>query len=72
VKHAFVKLERDGQVSIRWWVDTQQGVAARTLIFLRPGESAFELPYEEWHKLRGQFVDLDELHHIAQVRPLSN
>jgi hypothetical protein len=72
VKHAFVKLEKDGAISIRWWVDTSEGVATRTLIHVRPGESAFDLDFDDWRQHLGCFVDLDELRHRALVRPGRN
>lgn len=61
MKHAYVKLESDGAVSIRWWVDADEGVAARKMIQLRPGERAFDLGFAEWRARAGTFVDLDEV-----------
>jgi hypothetical protein len=61
VRHAYVKLEKTGEVCIRWWVDTAVGVATRTMIHVRPGERAFGLPYDSWFRLAGGFVDLDDL-----------
>lgn len=72
MKHAFIKLEKNGSVSIRWWVDSGDGVATRTLIHIRPGESAFEVGFDQWCRVAGSFVDLDELQHQFTVRPTRN
>lgn len=72
VKHAFIKLEKNGSVSIRWWVDSGDGVATRTLIHVFPGESAFDLHFDEWRRRTGLFVDLDDLRHEVTVQPTRN
>ncbi len=61
MRHAYVKMEKSGAVSIRWWVDTAAGVACRTLIQVHPGESAFGVAFGEWCRRGGTFVNLDEL-----------
>ena len=61
MRHAFVKLEQNGAISIRWWVDTSEGVATRTLIHVQPNESAFGVGFDGWRRLAGGFVDLDEV-----------
>jgi hypothetical protein len=72
VKHAFIKLERNGAVSIRWWVDGVDGVATRSVIHVLPGQTAFEVPFERWRERAGFFVDLDEIAHEVSVRPRAN
>jgi hypothetical protein len=61
VRHAYVKVDKSGAVCIRWWVDAAEGVAARTMIHVCPGEQAFGLRFEQWCRLTGSFVNLDEL-----------
>jgi hypothetical protein len=61
VRHAYVKMEKSGAVCIRWWVDASEGVAARTMIHVYPGERAFGLPFGHWRGLCGSFVNLDEV-----------
>ena len=69
MKHAYVRLENDGVVSIRWWVDGPAGVSARTIVTVRPGELAFDVDYAVWARYVGTFVDIDEVRHEAVARP---
>lgn len=62
MKHAYVKLEKDGHVSLQWWVDRGDGVAARTVIHVNAGELAFDIGFEAWRRRAGSFVDLDQVH----------
>lgn len=59
MKHAYIKLENTGTISIRWWVDDDHGVSTRALLNIGPGESAFDIPFEQWLGLAGTFVDID-------------
>jgi hypothetical protein len=61
LKHAYIKREDSGIISIRWWIDGPGGVATRALVVLHPGEEAFDLPFEAWLPLAGRFVDIDQL-----------
>lgn len=61
VRHAFIRLEKSGDISIRWWVDGTKGLSTRALIVVRPGESAFGLVHAEWVHLASGFVDLDDI-----------
>lgn len=72
MRHAFVKFEKVGVISIRWWVDTAEGVATRTLIHVRPDENAFGLGFDDWCRLAGGFVDLDEVEPSPLANPNSN
>jgi hypothetical protein len=60
MRHAYIKLENTGTISIRWWVDGENGVSTRELLSIGPGESAFDIPFEEWLSLAGTFVDIDK------------
>jgi hypothetical protein len=63
MKHAYVKLEKDGHVSLHWWVDGKDRVATRTVIHLNAGDLAFDVGFEVWKARAGTFVDLDQVHH---------
>lgn len=65
MKHAYIKLENAGTISIRWWVDGEHGVSTRKMLCIGPGDTAFNRPFEEWLPLAGSFVDIDK----AQERP---
>ena len=62
MKHAYVKLEKDGHVSLHWWVDGGDGVSTRAVIHVSAGQLAFEIGFEEWRQRSGTFVDVDEVH----------
>ena len=62
MKHAYVKLEKDGHVSLHWWVDGGDGVSTRAVIHVSAGQLAFEVGFEEWRQRAGTFVDVDEVH----------
>ncbi|MBC7897450.1 MAG: hypothetical protein H7066_18675 [Cytophagaceae bacterium] len=72
MKHAYVKLEKDGHVSLCWWVDAGDGVATRAVIHVQPGERAFDLGFEEWRQRAGTFVDLDEVHRHLVLGSIRN
>lgn len=61
MKHAFVRREAGGTISVCWWVDRADGVATRALFYVRPGERLFDIVYEEWVKFDGRFVDLEDV-----------
>ena len=62
MRHAYVKQEPDGHVSLHWWVDGGDGVATRAVIHVNAGQRAFDISFDEWRQRTGGFVDLDEVH----------
>lgn len=62
MNHAYVKLEKDGHVSLHWWVDGSDGVSTRAVLHVNAGQHAFEIGFDEWRRRTGTFVDLDEVH----------
>jgi hypothetical protein len=69
MKHAFVRCEVGGTISIRWWVDGPSGVATRAIFHVHPGERMFDVPYESWQRFDGEFVDIDDVRRAEQRSP---
>ena len=61
MKHAFVRCDAGGTISVCWWVDGPDGVATRAHFYVRPGERLFNVDYEEWVKYDGSFVDIEDV-----------
>lgn len=72
MRHAYIRLEKSGDISIRWWVDGAKGLASREVILVAPGESAFGIPHDVWVTHVGAFVDLDEVGPTSRERPSEN